>query len=518
MNSNMKRTMALLRSDTRWLFVISLITGFCLVAGGPPPVRDNELEEYCSAHKFDNLPGGLRFTKEVVTTEYANVGAFKAIHCCLRGYRSIEWYKDDRAYPWPGAVSHFILYPESANQTIYTQEARHSDAGSYSCKARNDTDTLIGDISLKIVGEDTSGYTGKPLVTYKPVSQLVQLGGAARLFCEAYLGKVDLPDARNSVTWTKAGSNVTVPSRGRISQHRVSREDEQIIGSYLEITATTLEDYGQYECIVSNGADDEMTLSAHIYLHDERYVLGLRNGSWRKPLMLGVVFFVLVASMIASYIRCWLPLAVLWRNRFSRLEENDGKDCDALVCYHEKDAVVGLGVLVATLESKYHLKCTTLELSHLNRNWSMEISPHAASARRVIILLSPNSIQQPWTEGHVGLVLKQISQLTTKSIVVSLTDLPSITSFAKTGSCVDPASDGIVLDKMTILRWDEKERENSSDYKFWCRLRLLLPVVRPSSKNSDDLRCQSVAMIIQSNGTNSLQMKARSHGNFEVLV
>lgn len=51
----------------------------------------NELKDYCSIHKFDHLPGGLRFTKEVVTTEYANVGAFKALHCCLKGYRSIEW-------------------------------------------------------------------------------------------------------------------------------------------------------------------------------------------------------------------------------------------------------------------------------------------------------------------------------------------------------------------------------------------------------------------------------------------
>lgn len=51
----------------------------------------DELKDYCSMHRFNNLPGGLRFTKEVVSTEYATVGKFKAIHCCLRGYRSIEW-------------------------------------------------------------------------------------------------------------------------------------------------------------------------------------------------------------------------------------------------------------------------------------------------------------------------------------------------------------------------------------------------------------------------------------------
>lgn len=53
--------------------------------------KANELKDYCSINKFDNLSGGLRFTKEVISTEYANLGGFKAIHCCLRGYRSIEW-------------------------------------------------------------------------------------------------------------------------------------------------------------------------------------------------------------------------------------------------------------------------------------------------------------------------------------------------------------------------------------------------------------------------------------------
>ncbi|TGZ32992.1 hypothetical protein DBV15_08829 [Temnothorax longispinosus] len=60
-------------------------------------------------------------------------------------------YKDNRAYPWPGGESHFILYPESANQTIYTQEMRASDAGRYSCQARNDTTTLEGDITLSVL-------------------------------------------------------------------------------------------------------------------------------------------------------------------------------------------------------------------------------------------------------------------------------------------------------------------------------------------------------------------------------
>ncbi|XP_034950251.1 single Ig IL-1-related receptor-like [Chelonus insularis] len=489
----------------------------CITASPPPP-RDDELEDYCSAHKFDKLPGGLRFTKEVVTTEYANVGAFKAIHCCLRGYRSIEWYKDDKAYPWPGALSHFILYPESANQTIYTQTVRLSDAGKYSCRARNDTTTLAGDITLDIVGEDASGYTGKPLPTYKPISQLVPLGGSARLFCEAYLGKVDLPDVKNSVTWTKATSNVTVPSNGRVSQHRVSREDEQIVGSYLEIEATTPEDYGEYECRISNGADDDMTLSAHIYRREPQFILGLRSGSWRKALLLAVVCLVLIVSTSGFYLRCWLPITVFLRDRFSSVDENDGKSFDALVCYHEKDTNITIESLVSTLEKKYHYKCNLLELSPLNRNWNLEIAPHASSARRIIVILSSNSLENDWTEANVSLALKQLSLISNRIIVIILNEFLNVASFAKsTGHCIDTVrTDEITLDKITILRWNINSAKDAGSYKFWCRLRLAMPPVRFMSRMPTE--CQSVAMMVQTTAMKSVPQKAQSRESLEVLV
>lgn len=74
-----------------------------------------------------------------------------------------------------------------------------------------------------VLGEESGGYTGKPLPTYRPAAQLVSLGGTTRFFCEAYLGNDGLPDAKNSVTWSKSDSNVTLPNHGRVSQHKVSR-------------------------------------------------------------------------------------------------------------------------------------------------------------------------------------------------------------------------------------------------------------------------------------------------------
>lgn len=78
---------------------------------------------------------------------------------------------------------------------------------------------------ISFADEESGIYTGKPLPTYRPASQLVPLGGSARLFCEAYIGKSKLPDAKCSVIWSKSDSNVTLPSDPdeRITQLRVSR-------------------------------------------------------------------------------------------------------------------------------------------------------------------------------------------------------------------------------------------------------------------------------------------------------
>lgn len=48
---------------------------------------------YCANHTYESSINTthMQFTKEVVTQEYAIEGDFKALHCCAKGYRSIEW-------------------------------------------------------------------------------------------------------------------------------------------------------------------------------------------------------------------------------------------------------------------------------------------------------------------------------------------------------------------------------------------------------------------------------------------
>lgn len=49
--------------------------------------------DHCSLHNFHHSLNTthLQYTKEPVNREYAILNQFKSLHCCAKGYRSIEW-------------------------------------------------------------------------------------------------------------------------------------------------------------------------------------------------------------------------------------------------------------------------------------------------------------------------------------------------------------------------------------------------------------------------------------------
>lgn len=67
--------------------VLAVITLLCVSAEGIDHCQINQF------HKSKNSTN-MQLTKEPVNQEYAVIGAFKSLHCCAKGYRSIEWYVD----------------------------------------------------------------------------------------------------------------------------------------------------------------------------------------------------------------------------------------------------------------------------------------------------------------------------------------------------------------------------------------------------------------------------------------
>lgn len=50
-----------------------------------------DVSDYCTENVLTTNDNYMQFTKEPTNYEYAIVGKFKALHCCAKGYRSIEW-------------------------------------------------------------------------------------------------------------------------------------------------------------------------------------------------------------------------------------------------------------------------------------------------------------------------------------------------------------------------------------------------------------------------------------------
>ncbi|RZC37299.1 hypothetical protein BDFB_013540, partial [Asbolus verrucosus] len=48
------------------------------------------IEDYCSQDTYATNGTYMQFTKELSVNEFAIRGTFKGLHCCAKGYRSIE--------------------------------------------------------------------------------------------------------------------------------------------------------------------------------------------------------------------------------------------------------------------------------------------------------------------------------------------------------------------------------------------------------------------------------------------
>lgn len=74
----------MMKQNVNIVWLMAVLAMFC----GPINAID-----YCQLNLFDKSINStvMQLTKEAVTHEYAILNEFKSLHCCAKGYRSIEW-------------------------------------------------------------------------------------------------------------------------------------------------------------------------------------------------------------------------------------------------------------------------------------------------------------------------------------------------------------------------------------------------------------------------------------------
>ncbi|XP_050307071.1 single Ig IL-1-related receptor-like [Anthonomus grandis grandis] len=428
------------------------------------------IQDYCSMNNFDGAKGnGMMFTKEANNEEFAVVGKAKGLHCCAKGYKSIEWFKDGKPYPWGLDLSAFIIITANANQTIYNPNIKEGDTGNYTCVLRsdqgNETEFSSHTINFKVFEK----LPDDPQITYVSEDREAFAGDPLRLFCEAFGGKVDLPDAHNEAVWRKQLTNGTIIDLPEDNQEKISRESNQIFGTYLQFPKIEEEHYGTYICVITKPGN---TINKKVILKKREKVLAYidPNPFPLKQILTVSIFTVLVlTALLILYKKYGLKIQVVLKDSYGTVEDNDGKSSDAIVAYTGKDTDLVLGVMVPNLEKKGY-KVVHKEMSHDITQWTQELSHHAQASRRVIAVLSPSSLHSSWSSSNLYQALKQLQSLTgPKLICVALKELPSSQNDPKNSIGETLAT---LLKTMKVILWER------NDATFWLNLFKEMPAKR----------------------------------------
>ncbi|BES95278.1 IG [Nesidiocoris tenuis] len=423
----------------------------------------------------------LRFTKEAAPWEFAIESQFKSIHCCAAGYLSIEWFKDGRPYPWPEDTSSFILYPEAANQTIYTKVLSMSDAGNYTCRLHNDTSYTVHTTNLRVF--DSTGYMDHPLATYRPPNtSYADSGRSARLFCEAFVGHIDLPDAKSEVKWSKEG-DPTALQGSHTSVELTSRDKGMIVGAYLTIHTVEEADFGTYTCSISNTGDQKIVMTTQI----KGIETSLDQLCTKDKL---IVFICILATLsLLSFLFC------LRRNNFgddSRIHMLIRKIADishaskhkrssaVVVLYSEGNETFIDEVFLPTLRKDLLFNPLPLRVS----NWgpTEEQMELCRKVQKVVIVLSKHVVPS-WTKDGINEFLRTIITGEARYCVILLQALPALSAeegmtffpnHRSTFSLVSWDSEQ-PLDYRTLFGNDlnsTKNRENPTNSSYDLRLKI----------------------------------------------
>lgn len=122
----------------------------------------------------------------------------------------------------------------------------------------------------------------------------MNVGDPARFYCEAFIGKVDLPDAITGIKWYQVFEDNQEIEVDDHEQESVKREDGQIVGSYLEIREVKAHNYGRYLCRIEIGNSPTHRLEMSSWLILNQPIKATEISFMLNPYLLAICAAVIV--------------------------------------------------------------------------------------------------------------------------------------------------------------------------------------------------------------------------------
>jgi hypothetical protein len=160
-----------------------------------------------------------------------------------------------------------------------------------------------------------------PLETFWPKTQYTDVGGSATFFCEAFVGKKDLPDIPVTIQWFFQSTDNQGNLVDEKYQEIVTREEEQIIGSFLKIPNVTSGDFGSYTCRIQIGNSPAYRLDMSVNLINALPIA--LDPIWLEPYILAIM--AAVATLLLIFFL--LSYNNLWRRIFNVSNDDTNMKC-----------------------------------------------------------------------------------------------------------------------------------------------------------------------------------------------
>jgi len=241
-------------SDSLMLVLAGALLSLLLL---PRPSQGSE-SVLCSEQHFCSCPPFLRartkpdtelhFIKHNYIEQYAIVGKSKELHCCVGPeYESMEWFKDDKAYPWHAEGDrNIILY--SNNQSMIMMEVRQKDSGIYKCVARHGSESL--EHSTNLSSFPAPVFAHAPIWNVPPRDVSAVVGEPVILKCSAIVGQQYNSMEPVQAAWVRY-DRILTETPGLEVVHDWD-EDKIVTHLSLEIVSLDVKDGGDYTCRVQN--------------------------------------------------------------------------------------------------------------------------------------------------------------------------------------------------------------------------------------------------------------------------